>query len=187
MTCGALKPSITGRWTVWKIIFLWGFCLSHLMLVYVTYISQLMPNRSLPYCRMCDRFWQNLVDVNNMFVISKLFSIFAIWIFFYGHGDLQDSTARTMPQISFHLHYQIETWIKRRNQQYWCFWNCPQWVFGIWLLTNGDLPALFPGHFPAKLQMNKVPFSMDIFLLSVCWRWLSRMATAKGAHIRLWH
>lgn len=25
------------------------------------------------------------------------------------------------------------------------FWNCSQWLFGIWLLTDGDLPALFPG------------------------------------------
>lgn len=102
---------------VWKIIFLWGFSVSCLMLVYVTYISQLMLNRSLSYCRMSDRFWQNVVDVNNIFVISKLFSIFSFWNFLYGCGDLQGSTARIMPQINFYLYYQIETWIKSRNQQ----------------------------------------------------------------------
>lgn len=110
-----------------------GFCLTHLMLVYVTYISQLLLNRYLSYCRMCGRFWQNLVDVSNIFVISKWFSMFNFLKFLYGHGNLQDSTARTVPQISFYLHYQIETWMRSRNQPDWFFWNCPQWLLDIWL------------------------------------------------------
>lgn len=94
--------------------------------------------------------------------------MFSFWNFFLWpwSGVLQDSTARTMPQISFYSHYQIETWIKSRNQQ-----DC---LFEIVLsdyLSFGYWPAVIYLPFSqAQLQMNTVPFSMDIFLLSVCWR-----------------
>lgn len=150
---------------MWKIILLWGFCLSHLMLVFITYISQLMLNRPLSYCRLCDRSWQNLVDVDGMFVISKLSSIFSFWNFLCGCGDLQDSTARTMPQISFNLHYQIETWIKSRNQQDWGFLKLSSVIISHLITDQWWFTHPLPRPLPSKTPDEHIPILHWLFFI----------------------